>query len=84
MTLLKKGASLLKKDGILVYSTCTIEHEENYDIVSEFLNENIDYKLIKANDLFDDKLLDANGCVQTFPHTHQMDGVFAAKIQKIK
>lgn len=81
--LLKKGASLLKKDGVLVYSTCTIEHEENFDVVSRFLNENLDYKLIKADGLFDEKLLDSNGCIQTFPHTHQMDGVFAAKIQRI-
>jgi len=83
LKLLKKGASLLKKDGILVYSTCTIEHEENFDIVSQFLNENLDYKLIKAGDMFEEKLLDSNGCIQTFPHIHQIDGVFAAKIQRV-
>ncbi|MBU2493841.1 MAG: 16S rRNA (cytosine(967)-C(5))-methyltransferase RsmB [Bacteroidetes bacterium] len=83
LRLLKKGASLLKKNGILVYSTCTIEHEENFDVVSQFLNDNLDFKLIKANGLFDENLLDANGCIQTFPHTHLMDGVFAAKIERI-
>lgn len=36
-SILKTGASLLKSDGYLVYSTCSIEPEENQDIIKKFM-----------------------------------------------
>ncbi|MEP9411479.1 MAG: RsmB/NOP family class I SAM-dependent RNA methyltransferase, partial [Candidatus Brocadia sp.] len=36
-SILKAGASLLKSDGYLVYSTCSIEPEENQDIIKKFI-----------------------------------------------
>ncbi|MDZ5474391.1 16S rRNA (cytosine(967)-C(5))-methyltransferase RsmB [Bacillus sp. 31A1R] len=38
--LLKSVAPLLKKGGVLVYSTCTIDQEENHQVVETFLREN--------------------------------------------
>jgi|SRR5690554_713400 len=81
---IKKAASLVRPEGYLVYSTCSIEPEENFGIVEKFLNENPDYQLISAKGSFPDELIDENGCIQTYPHRHQMDGAFAAKIQRIK
>jgi 16S rRNA (cytosine967-C5)-methyltransferase len=37
-SILKTGASLLKPDGYLVYSTCSIESEENQDIIKKFID----------------------------------------------
>ncbi len=37
-SILKTGASLLKSDGFLVYSTCSIEPEENQDVVKRFIS----------------------------------------------
>ena len=42
--LLKRAAPLLKPGGVLVYSTCSIEAEENEDVVAEFLRTHRDYK----------------------------------------
>ncbi|MBS4189174.1 16S rRNA (cytosine(967)-C(5))-methyltransferase RsmB [Bacillus sp. FJAT-49705] len=42
--LLMAVSPLLKKGGILVYSTCTIDREENHDIVKEFLSENGEFE----------------------------------------
>jgi len=81
---IKKAALLVRPEGYLVYSTCSIEPEENFGIVEKFLNENPDYQLISAKGSFPDELIDENGCIQTYPHRHQMDGAFAAKIQRIK
>ena len=39
----------LKKGGDLVYSTCSILKEENEDIISEFLKNNIDFEIDKNN-----------------------------------
>ncbi|MFC2085421.1 16S rRNA (cytosine(967)-C(5))-methyltransferase RsmB, partial [Bacteroidota bacterium] len=78
--LLCKGADLVKNGGILVYSTCSIEPEENFYIVKEFLNNHQNFKLLNANSHFDNNLLDENGCVQTYPHIHLIDGSFASKL----
>ena len=78
-----KGASLLKRGGFVVYSTCTIEPEENIEIVNKFLSENPNYKLADITSNFDKNLLDENGCIQILPHVHGLDGSFGAKIQRI-
>jgi 16S rRNA (cytosine967-C5)-methyltransferase len=81
--LITKGASLVKHDGILVYSTCTIEPEENFGIIKKFLDEHEDFRLLNAKDFIAEELVDSNGCVQTYPHIHQIDGSFAAKLKRI-
>ncbi len=83
-SLLEKAASLLKEDGIVVYSTCSIEPEENGEIVKKFLNNHPEFKLQNAAEIFPKELVDENGCVQTLPHIHHMDGAFAAKLIKIQ
>lgn len=42
--LLKAVAPLLKKGGILVYSTCTVDDEENDQVVKAFLTNNPDFE----------------------------------------
>ncbi|HSD64232.1 MAG TPA: 16S rRNA (cytosine(967)-C(5))-methyltransferase RsmB [Ignavibacteriaceae bacterium] len=80
--LLEKAAALVKPGGVVVYSTCSIEPEENWEIVNKFLNVHTDFKLENAADSFPAEIVDPNGCIQTFPHSHQMDGAFAAKLVK--
>ncbi|WP_313798722.1 16S rRNA (cytosine(967)-C(5))-methyltransferase RsmB [Cytobacillus sp.] len=44
LTLLKAVSPLLKKGGILVYSTCTVDREENQHVVESFLKENVEFE----------------------------------------
>lgn len=78
--LLKKGASLVKEKGFVVYSTCTIEPEENYELVKKFLAENSNFSLVSAGTTLPRSIVDENGCVATLPHVHGIDGAFAAKL----
>jgi 16S rRNA (cytosine967-C5)-methyltransferase len=81
---INKAASLVKPGGFFVYSTCSIEPEENFEIVKIFLDNNSNFKILSAQGVFPDDLLDENGCIQTLPHIHQMDGAFAAKFERIE
>jgi len=83
LDLLTKGASLLKPGGFVVYSTCTIEPEENFEIVRKFLYNNPGYELVSLKGELPDDLVDENGCFQSYPHIHNIDGAFAAKIRKL-
>jgi len=83
LKLLRKAAELVKPGGILVYSTCSIEPEENMGIVQKFLEGNSEFKLESAADKFPSEILNEIGCVQTLPHHHKMDGAFAAKLVRI-
>lgn len=81
--LICKAAEMVKPGGAFVYSTCSIEPEENFEIVKKFLDNHPDYKLERADGKFTRDLVDEHGCIQTFPHIHQMDGAFAARIIRI-
>lgn len=83
LKLLSKAATLVKPGGNIVYSTCSIEPEENFEIVKKFLNENPNFRHESAKGKLPDDVIDENGCVQTLPHVHKMDGAFAAKLVRI-
>ena len=80
LKLFTKAASLVKIGGAVVYSTCTIEPEENIGIVNQFLEKHPNFKLINLGNDFDKDLIDENGCVQTLPSKHKVDGAFVAKL----
>jgi len=81
--LLNKAATLVKDDGVIVYSTCTIEPDENFEIVRKFLATHPDFRLEDASPFVPAGVTDENGCVQTLPHIHKADGAFAARLRKL-
>lgn len=81
--LINNAAKLVKPGGILVYSTCTIEPEENFEIVKKFLEEHPEFDLIKEHNNIHSDFIDENGCISLFPNLHGMDGSFAAKLIRL-
>jgi 16S rRNA (cytosine967-C5)-methyltransferase len=79
-TLLEKGAQLLGTGGRLIYSTCSVEREENEEVVQNFLKANTEFRLAQAAAPVD--CLTPEGFVRTFPHKQGTDGFFAAMIEK--
>jgi len=45
LELLQSAAKLLAPNGILVYATCSLEAEENEQVIKHFLNRNSDFSL---------------------------------------
>jgi 16S rRNA (cytosine967-C5)-methyltransferase len=79
-TLLERGAQLLTDGGRLIYSTCSLEREENEEVVQKFLEANTKFHLLQSE--APDDCLTAEGFVRTFPHRQGTDGFFAAVIEK--
>jgi 16S rRNA (cytosine967-C5)-methyltransferase len=51
LDLLKQAAPMLKPGGILVYSTCSLESEENTVVIQEFLRAHPNFKLEREREL---------------------------------
>jgi 16S rRNA (cytosine967-C5)-methyltransferase len=77
-------ARYVKKDGILVYSTCTVFHEENEDVVEEFLDGHPEFQLDQILKVLPEKCHNfiKAGCFKTFPPRDEMDGFFVARMIK--
>ena len=83
LNLLRSAANYLKPNGSIVYSTCTIEPEENEKVIEEFLAGNKYFRQEGLKGIVPEMYLGNNYYVQTFPHRHKMDGSFVAKIRKV-
>lgn len=81
--LLEKAASLTKPGGVLVYSTCTIEPEENEAIVQQFLENNKNYALDDPSHFISKSFVTPRKTIETYPHIHHMDGSFAARLKRL-
>ena len=82
---LEHVAQALKPAGVLVYTVCSMETEENEAVVEKFLIRNSDFYCEKkpvglTDSVFN--LIDQNGYLRTFPHHHNMDGFFAVRLIK--
>jgi 16S rRNA (cytosine967-C5)-methyltransferase len=84
--ILRQAAPLIKEGGCLVYSTCTLTAEENEKVIEAFLGEHPEYHLENAAAFLPqgcEELADDKGYLRTFPHRHNMDGFFAARIRRL-
>jgi 16S rRNA (cytosine967-C5)-methyltransferase len=81
-SLMENAAKLVKSGGILVYSTCTIEPEENMDLIKDFLVQHPEFSIETANTIVHQDLVGNLGQVETFRHKHGMDGSFSIRLRK--
>ena len=91
--LIETGFNLLKENGILVYSTCSLEPQENEEVVDFLLKK---YENAKLDDIklnlkrspaileFENKKYDEEikKCLRIWPQDNDTEGFFIAKIKK--
>ncbi len=84
LNILNNAAKYLKKGGEMVYSTCTINKEENIENIKRFLSDNKDFKLIDISNYLSGHSFKVSGMgwVQILPNEYDMDGFFIAKFKK--
>ncbi|QKI83756.1 16S rRNA (cytosine(967)-C(5))-methyltransferase RsmB [Kroppenstedtia eburnea] len=87
--LLEAAARLVTPGGTLVYSTCTLEPQENREQITAFLKNHPTFQADST--LFDtlpapvrEKALTGDGWVQILPHHFESDGFFIARMIKEK
>lgn len=84
--ILENCSKYLKKNGELVYSTCSIFKKENEGIISKFLekNKNFEIEKIEKNlSNYFDKFIEKNKFFEIYQN-EKTDGFFICKLQKIK
>ena len=69
LDLLNQAATKLKPGGILVYSTCSLEPEENSEVVKQFLAAHAGFKLETER--------------QLLPFADGVDGAYVAKLKQL-
>lgn len=87
LDILTELAPLLKKGGCLVYSTCTVDYDENENVVQQFLNK---YKNFKVDPQFFTSLSPhvqegpgvSQSGLQIFPHMYETDGFFLTRLKR--
>jgi len=76
-------AEKVKSGGVLTYSTCSITIEENELIIERFLKEHPEFSLTKTSpNLGLPGLRGLDKCQRLYPHIHESNGFFVAKLQR--
>ncbi|MBP2652933.1 MAG: rsmB [Firmicutes bacterium] len=78
--ILASAANCVKPGGVLVYSTCTTEPEENEQVVKGFLDTRSDFILEETGEFLPQRRPGA--FVQFWPHRDRVDGFFIARMVK--
>lgn len=82
-TITRAAANVVKSGGLLIYSTCSLEREENDEQVDQFLSENPNWVLEPPPEgSVAPELLDG-GRLRVLPQRHGTDGAFAARLRRV-
>ena len=69
LKLLGQAATLVRPGGVLVYSTCSLELEENSEVIKQFLGEHAEFKLERERELL--------------PFADGVDGAYVARLKRV-
>ena len=80
LAILQNASKTVKSGGRVVYSTCSLEREENETVIEKFLAANSDFEKIPPT--LPTQFQTAESFARTFPHRDESDGFFIAVLKK--
>jgi 16S rRNA (cytosine967-C5)-methyltransferase len=81
--ILENTCQYVKPGGMLVYSTCTFDREENWNQIKQFINRHPEFSVIPADPaIFPKELITNYGAIESLPHQHYCEGSFAIALRK--
>ncbi len=75
-------SSYLRVGGILVYGTCSLESEENWNVVEAFLKLNNKFSVDTGVNTSPSEWYRKKGILETYPPDNRVDGMFAVRLIK--
>jgi 16S rRNA (cytosine967-C5)-methyltransferase len=78
--ILKRASDTVSRGGLLLYSTCSLETEENEEVAADFLEHHGDFELARWPARAD--LVTNAGAERTWSHRHGADGFFAMAFRR--
>jgi 16S rRNA (cytosine967-C5)-methyltransferase len=81
-SIIKAAATVVQPGGLLIYSTCSLEPEENEEQIDAFIRANPDWKLEPPPEgSVPDSVIDG-GYLRVLPQVQGTDGAFAARLRR--
>src|SRR5882724_1657359 len=83
--ILAQAAVMVRPGGRLLYSTCSLEIEENEAVAADFMNTYSEFEPSRLNPRLLNGLADlgtATGTIRTWPHRHDVDGFFITAFRR--
>jgi len=85
LQLINNCADKVKPGGTLTYSTCSITEEENEGVVEAFLKAHPDFRLVEIEPKIGvPGLKGLTACQRLYPHLHDCNGFFVARMQRVQ
>ncbi len=80
LRILNQASKMVKAGGSLIYSTCSLEANENESVIERFLAGNQNFTIVIPN--VSERFVTGDGFARTWPHRDQMDGFFIASLKR--